>query len=146
MNKLKYISFIILVILTVNKGLAQVEDDEKLDKFKAHKVAFISDKVKLTSKEAEVFWPVYNEFDKKRQELNVDKLKTMRLYLATASTMSEKEASEMADKLVSIQKKEALLAEEYNVKFKSILPASKVLKLYQAEIQFKRQLLKSLKQ
>jgi ATP adenylyltransferase/5',5'''-P-1,P-4-tetraphosphate phosphorylase II len=70
----------------------------------------------------------------------------VRQYIKNSSILSESEASEMADKFISCQKQEALLAEEYNKKFKAVLSSTKVLKLYQSEIQFKRRLLKQLRQ
>jgi hypothetical protein len=125
---------------------AQSDEDEKFENFKSRRIAYITEQVKLTPKEAEVFWPVYNEFDSKRQALNKERVKTARYYVTVKENISEKEASELADKVISLQKKEALLSEEYNSKFKAVLPSSKVLRLYQAELQFKRQLLKQLKE
>ena len=135
-----------MVSFTYISVSAQSDIDEKLEKFQSRKIAFITEKLKLTPKEAEVFWPVYNEFDNKRQALNSKRLDAGKNYQQNQNTITEKEASELADLIISLQKKEALLAEEYNTKFKAILPATKVVKLYQVELQFKRELLKKLKE
>lgn len=145
---MKLLKFILLLMLSgfySNLALSQDELEGRLEKFKSRKIAFITEQLKLTPKEAEVFWPVYNEFDDKRQQINIERLKLAKHYNNLGSTISEKEASEMADKYVDLQKQDALLTEEYNKKFKAVLPATKVLKLYQAEVQFKRELLKSLR-
>jgi hypothetical protein len=146
MKALKYWIFVSAFSYFAAPLFAQGDAEERMEKFKTQKIAFITDQLNLTSKEAETFWPVYNEFDAKRQAINKERMKLVRQYMKSNNTLSEKEASEMADKFIFYQKQEALLAEEYNSKFKAILPAIKVLKLYQSEIQFKRKLLKQLRQ
>jgi hypothetical protein len=146
MKTLKYLFIITAFYYFTVPVTAQGDMEEKMDKFKAQKIAYITDQLALTSKEAELFWPVYNEFDSKRQVINKERMKLAKEYLKTNNSMDEKTASEMADKFISYQKQEALLAEEYNTKFKTVLPATKVLKLYQSEIQYKRKLLKQLRQ
>ena len=39
------------------------KDGMKKEKIASLKVGFITNELKLTTKEAEVFWPVYNQFD-----------------------------------------------------------------------------------
>jgi hypothetical protein len=146
MNLYKSLSFLTLACFISNTLSGQVDIEDKLEKFQAQKVAFITAQLKLSPKEAEMFWPVYNEFDDKKQLLNLQRLKLAKRYKDSEGTISEKEASELADKFVDLQKQEALLAVEYNTRFKTVLPAAKVLKLYQAEVQFKRELLKKLRQ
>ena len=145
MKLLRFILLMVMSVIYTSLALCQDELEGRLEKFKSRKIAFITEQLKLTPKEAEVFWPVYNEFDDKRQQINLERIKLAKHYNNISGTISEKEASEMADKYVDLQKQEALLTEEYNKKFKTVLPASKVLKFYQAEVQFKRELLKSLR-
>jgi hypothetical protein len=146
MKSIKYILTLIVACSAYLAANAQGDVDERLEKFQSNKIAFITEKLKLTPKEAQIFWPVYNEFDTKRQNLNKERLEAAKNYQKNQNTLTEKEASDLADLLISLQKKEALLAEEYNTKFKGVLPATKVVKLYQAELQFKRELLKKLKE
>ena len=51
---------------------ANEKPDGKFDfeKFKAEKIAYITNALSLTPKEAEVFWPVYNEFEGKKWRLS----------------------------------------------------------------------------
>jgi hypothetical protein len=144
--KAKHFALFIVLITSIYNLFGQDDKEEKLEKFKSQKIAFITEKLQLTTQEAQAFWPVYNEYDNKKQAIQEEKLKTGKYYNQSGDNISEKEASELADRFVGFQMREAQLAEEYNKKFKSVLPANKVLKLYQVEIQFKRQLLKRLKQ
>ena len=45
------------------------------DKIRTLKVEFITDKLDLSSGEAEKFWPIYNAFEKAYMELRHEKLK-----------------------------------------------------------------------
>ena len=146
MNNKKFILFLLAIISYTLSILAQNDDLERFENFRSSRIAFITEQINLTPKEAEVFWPVYNEFDSKRQSINKERIKVAGYYLIVKEKLNEQEASEIADKIISLQKKEALLSEEYNSKFKAVLPASKVLRLYYAELQFKKQLLKQLKE
>jgi Spy/CpxP family protein refolding chaperone len=142
---MKPIIFFLFIFSFVNNLIAQDELEGKLEKFKSKKIAYITESLQLTPKEAEVFWPVYNQFNDKRQQINLDRLKLTQHYINTQESVTEEEASKMADKYVDLQLQEAALEVEYNKKFKAVLTAKKVLKLYQAEVQFKRELLKGLR-
>ena len=146
MTASKIFSSLLFLLLVSIPMFGQTDLDEKLERFQSQKVAFITNKLKLTPKEAQAFWPVYNAYDSRKQVINKNKLKTIVQFQTEGAELSEKESADLADQYVSLQKQEALLAEEYNIKFKTLLPASKVLKLYQAELQFKQELLKQLKQ
>ena len=146
MNYRKFILLLLTIVSSIFPLLAQNDDLERFENFRSSRIAFITEQINLTQKEAEVFWPVYNEFDSKRQSLNKEKIKVAGYYIIVKENVNEQEASEIADKIIGLQKKEALLSEEYNSKFKAVLPATKVLKLYYAELQFKKQLLKQLKE
>jgi hypothetical protein len=145
MKTLKYQLLIPFFSFMVISLFAQGGYEGKMEKFKTERITYITNQLNLTPKEAETFWPVYNEFDAKRQKINKERMKLSKQYIDKTNVLTESEASEMADKFVSCQKQEALLTEEYNVKFKAVLPAIKVLKLYQSELQFKRRLLKQLR-
>jgi Spy/CpxP family protein refolding chaperone len=146
MNASKGILIFISLLFLTTTVFAQTDLDDKMEKFQSQKIAFITNKLKLTPKEAQVFWPVYNDYDARKQEINKSRLKAVVRFQIEGEGLTEKEASELADKYINLQKQDALLAEDFNTKFKAILPATKLLKLYQAELQFKRELLKQLKQ
>jgi hypothetical protein len=59
--------------------------------------------------------------------------------------MSEKEMIEAGDKHIALQVQEASLSQEYHKKFREILSPAKVLRLYQAENQYRLLLLNELK-
>ena len=50
-------------------GIAQQLSPEQQEKYEALKVAFLTEELSLSSKEAQAFWPVYNEMDEKLTEI-----------------------------------------------------------------------------
>lgn len=117
---------------------------EKLDRINTQKIAFITNKLELTSAEAQQFWPVYNEFFREREILNQQKTSVNKELLLYWEEYADDKKTELADQLVQFQLTEAKLEVEYHNKFKNVLPIDKVIKLYVAEKQFKTFLLKQI--
>lgn len=143
MKKVILIAFLIVTTTTI---FAQPphKRQENLEQIKAQKVAFITEKLSLTSQEAQVFWPIYNEFEKKRDEIQNKKRSAMRKCKQNAETLTDAEYEQIAQQFISSQLEMGKLTEEYHAKFKKVLPIKKVVKLYQVEHEFKRELLKQI--
>ncbi|MBN1599616.1 MAG: hypothetical protein JW894_15080 [Bacteroidales bacterium] len=109
------------------------------------KIAFFNKKLELTKSERETFWPVYNDYQNRKNKINSEKRALMQYYLQNANYMSDKEISETLNKYIDFEVQETELLTAYNEKFKEILPDSKVVKIYVAEVQFKDYLLKKLR-
>jgi hypothetical protein len=107
----------------------------------AQKIAFITKELELTPQEAQVFWPVYNEFDAKRRALRDSFHSNVVKADKNIDELTDKEASELADGQIIQSQKLLDLRKEYHAKFKSALPIRKVLKLYEAERGFQKELL-----
>lgn len=120
----------------------QRHDNFDFDKFKAEKIAFITEAINLTPAEAEKFWPVYNEFEKKKWEIMKERHELEKNLKENLKEMSEKEYVELSKKLASFPKLDGELNLEYNDKFLNILSPKKVVQLYIAEVNFRGSLLK----
>ncbi len=118
----------------------------KLEKMEAQRIAFITQELNLTPEEAKAFWPVYNEFEAKRNELKKTFRSASDLQKAEIEKLSEKEASQILDNQIIESQKLLDLRKEYHAKFKSVLPAVKVLQLYDAERAFQKMLIERLRQ
>lgn len=110
----------------------------KREKIEALRVAFITQKLNLTTDESQKFWPVYNEYQ--------DKLKASRKEFRNQSTTfaNDKEAQEYLDAEFLLKQREFSLYKEYYEKIKKTIPIKKVAELRQAEEDFKKELLKQL--
>ncbi|MDQ3048864.1 MAG: hypothetical protein M3R27_15035, partial [Bacteroidota bacterium] len=119
----------------------QEQRQEKKENIEAMKVAFLTNKLDLSPEEAQKFWPVYNQYTDKMQELRKKRKQEEREMKSGIDELSDKEVEVMVENEMSFREKELTLQKEYHSKFKSVLPIKKVAKLYRAEEQFKRVLL-----
>ncbi len=118
---------------------------DKKDNIESMKIAFLTTKLDLTPEEAQKFWPVYNQYNDKLQELRKKRRQDEREAKKNFDELSDKEVEQAIDNDLAFRQKELDLQKEYNTKFKSVLPIKKVSKLYATEEQFKRVLLDKLK-
>ena len=117
-----------------------------IEKFSTYKIGFFTKKMNLTSQEAEKFWPVYNEYQKQKNLIQRDKIMMIRNFNQNESSLSDSQLTEMGDKLIKDLSDESSLAIVFHRKIKEILPPAKVIRYYQAENQYKIQLLKELQE
>jgi len=143
MKKLFLIS--ILSVFTFAMVIAQDKSGPTsniFEKIKAEKISFFTEKLNLTPSEAQVFWPVYNEFEKKRFDLQRDIHDFERIPDDKFDSLSDAEIEKMMNNYINSFEQEALLLKDYNKRFLKILPKVKVLKMYRTENQFRGHLLR----
>jgi hypothetical protein len=145
MNLTKFLSLAFLSAFILGGINAYGRTGIKEDKFKAKKVAFFTQKLNLNSDEAEVFWPVYNEYQEKKDDLFSQRKAIFDEYSRGINKMSNKEVAESLAKLTQISKDEAALLETYIAKFKEILPDKKVAQLFVVEEDYKKFLLQQIR-
>ncbi len=114
------------------------------ERMKASKIAYITEHVDLSPEEAEKFWPIYNEQEKKREELTHSLMERYR-GKEDKKEVTDEQAEEMMQQRFKQEQDLLNLKTQYHKKFTEILPATKVLKLYDAENNFKRQLMEKYK-
>lgn len=122
--------------------------DPKKDKeeyIRTQKIAFISTELALTPEEAEKFWPIYNEYDAKIEEIRKER-RTYTKELKYFNDLSDEKAYELTEKLLECDNKEATIRKEYLIKFAEVLGKKKAAKVFYAEEKFKRELLKEIQQ
>ncbi len=118
---------------------------EKNQEFLAQKVGFFTKKLQLSTKEAQEFWPVYNNYQLRKNKIIQDRRTSTRYYIQNLNNLSEKEIEEMTEKYIRLKKEESDLLQTFHEKFKEVLPISKVMKIYIAEEQYKTLLLRQLR-
>ena len=141
MNK-KIIFGLLLSLFVTNIVSAQPKDNkrkEAFDKFKAQRVAFITEKVNLTSEEAIAFWPLCNELQEKKFELNKPLRELRRDQRNEKKKLTAEDYLKIIDLNAEIKLKEAQLEKEYLEKFKKVLSSEKIFKYQQAEEDFMKQ-------
>ena len=124
---------------------AQQDKINVREQIQKEKIAFFTEKIGLTIEEAKKFWPVYNEYWNKKNELIEERKESMNYYLKHSASMNKKELENIADQYVNYRYKKGQLLKEYHKKFKEILPIEKVMRIYMADYDFKSYLLNKLK-
>ncbi|GAB4405501.1 MAG: hypothetical protein OHK0039_06560 [Bacteroidia bacterium] len=112
---------------------------EQLDAFR---VAFYTQRLALTSEEAQRFWPVYNAYNAELETLRTEsRQKQVQMRQLLAGSSSDAEIEKLADDYLRLRQREYQIAEKYHSSFKRVLPVRKVVLLYRAEQDFKKELL-----
>lgn len=133
-----------LIILTTMSFSLVRGQNPNMEKLNAYKIAFFTKKMNLSSQEAEKFWPLYNEFQDKKFRIQQEKVLLNRNFNQNGATMTDKELTEAGDNYIALEVKGTSLSQEYHNRFKDVLPPAKIIRLYQAENQYKLQLLNEL--
>lgn len=112
------------------------------EKIKSLKVAFITEKLSLGSKEAQEFWPVYNAYEEKRGALRKREHTQIRSKIRDAENLSEKESAQLLKQHIQLEKEEEELDNEFLKEISKVISSKKTLLLLRSEEEFKRQLIK----
>ncbi|MEO7802582.1 MAG: hypothetical protein ABIR81_11305 [Ginsengibacter sp.] len=123
MKKFLLCVFIIFSML-LNLPAQDGDPAKRAEKVQALKIAFISQKLDLTSAEAENFWPVYGQYEKDVKQLFGDR---------KSDNVIENE-----EQLLNIRKK-------YRPQFEKVLGKPRMNKLFSTEKEFRGVLIQQLK-
>lgn len=130
--------FGILTLLTTNL-LAQ----PNADRIESMRVGFITQKLELTSQEAQVFWPVYN--DGLERVKKTHKAAKKMLQEQDIEELTDADLEKNIDAALEAEAQEAQIKKETFLKLKKVLPIRKLAKLYKIEIEFKKTLLREVR-
>ena len=136
----KLITLSILFLLAFN-GFAQRQ--ERRERIKALKIAFITERLELTKTEAQKFWPIYNAFDDENDKLRRASHNMPRP--EDFDSMTEQEAKDLLDKMVSIDSQRQQLREKFIKDLLTVIPAKKVILLKMTEDAFNRRMFEEYK-
>jgi len=137
--------FPIFVFLSLIVCIVKAQDkshEERMEKYRAEKVAFLTDKLDLSPAEAQKFWPVYNEMQEKIWELQKTRRELEEKVRDAEESLSDKQAVKLTRDFASNMQKESELHTKYNEEFLKILSPQKVLRLYNAEHEFRQYMFK----
>ena len=132
---------IVTIVLVLFTALSYGQRGNR-EKIKSLKVGFITDRLELASKEAQQFWPIYNKFEEKREALRKKERIEIRDKMQEAWMLSEADATNLLNKLMSFKEETEKLEASYLKEIKLVLSAKQTLLLLSAEEEFKRQLIR----
>lgn len=140
----------LLMLALLTSGVVTAQDkkgdrEAKKEELEAQKVAFITNKLDLTSEESKAFWPVYDEKEKEIKEVR-KKIREKVKEGKDMDDMTDEEVKKMMEEVIALKKEEIEIEEKYNKKFQEVLPVKKVAKLYGAERKFNEEVLRAWKE
>jgi hypothetical protein len=136
----KIILFILSVFALTFNGMAQQPSSR--EKIEAAKIGFISERLALTPKQAQTFWPMYNEYSAKKKDI---RKAIKQLKIENNDNETDSEILEDIRKINFYKQKEVDIEKEYVEKFLTVLSPKQLADLYKAEKQFTKILLDKLK-
>jgi hypothetical protein len=142
MRKLTIIILLALIGIGVKAQDRRGGNPEMFEKIKAEKISFFTSRISLTPAEAQVFWPIYNEYEKKRFDIQRNVHRFERMPQEEFAKLSEAEIDKMTNDYINSFDQEAQLLKEYNRQFLKILPKKKVLMVYRTENEFRSHLIR----
>tara|TARA_R110000765_G_scaffold29758_5_gene70852 strand:- start:1178 stop:1615 length:438 start_codon:yes stop_codon:yes gene_type:complete len=134
----KYILSLFMLFTAISFG----QHKKDWEKIKSLKVAYITEKLSLDSKEAQKFWPIYNEYEEKRHALIRKEHSQIKDKLENSDDLSEEDAKKLLTLKISIEEDEEELDKAFLMKVSKVTSAKKALLLLKAEEDFKRDLIK----
>lgn len=137
---------IILFLLFISAFQVQAQEEllrEKKERIKEMKIGYITSELKLTTTEAEKFWPIYNSFEDTQFEIRHQKMKAFsrKMNDTNIDRLTEKEANVLLIQMESNEEELLSLRKKLVSNLRAIIPAVKILKLKKAEDDFNRKLL-----
>ncbi len=141
MKKRFYILFWLLTVLVAcgssfgqaDQVTAQSQGQGNLDKVRAAEVTYLSEKMNLSTAEAEKFWPVYNQYTAEMQQL----INERKLALSAQGTATDAQADQALKDEFTFRKKALDIQERYKSEFLKVLPPRKVALFYKSREEFR---------
>jgi hypothetical protein len=118
------------------------QDPKAQEKIKAARIAFITERLGLTPAEAEKFWPIYNEFAARRQELRKELDQARRNKPANQS--EEEHQRQLIDLGLKLKQQELDLEKDYSGRILNVINSQKLLALRKAEQDFRAMVLRQI--
>jgi hypothetical protein len=142
----RMLGVIAFALLICGTGDALAQTEEQINRFNQERNAYFTEKLELTTAEAEAFWPLYNDFLNRKMKIMEDEKNTFRYSNQNAGNLSDKEITETLDKISRLRSELCQLEQEYyHEKFQKALPPKKVLKLYKVEWDFRHHLINQIR-
>jgi hypothetical protein len=143
---MKSITSIILLLIISFFSELKAQDDfpngKGREKIKAAKVGLITNRLNLSEEQAKGFWVVYDEFEKKRNDIRRN-VRQMTAESRNITTSDDKILSDLRE-ILNLKQKEVDLEKEYLSKFLKTINIRQVSELYKTEQLFNQMLVKKL--
>ncbi|MBT8297047.1 MAG: hypothetical protein HKP42_07465 [Maribacter sp.] len=144
MNINKNILIVLFLLFTTTLMFGQRRPDK--EKIKSLKVAYITEQLNLSSKEAQAFWPIYNAHEEKMESLNQQERTGIFGKVRDMDALDASEVEELLDDLMALQEAKQKANLQFLRDIRTVISAKKTFVLLKTENGFKRRLLQQYRQ
>lgn len=124
---------------------AQTQPDRmgaRQERIEQYKIAFFTEKLQLTPQESKAFWPLFEQFEREQEMLRSKyDLRGKKLEL-----LSDDEVKAYIMDQLEVEHEMAKLRKDYTMEFMEVLPVRKVAMLQRVNREFKKTLLKEMRE
>lgn len=130
---------ILLVLFIFGFGFAQSENFETgyIDILKkdiqAEAKKLVGENLEMTEDQANVFWPLYDEYDAELLDLSNERLDIISSYMLDYYDLSDEKAETLVNQAMDIEQKRLDLKRKYITKMNKVLPQKLVGKFFQID-------------
>ncbi|HMR16665.1 MAG: hypothetical protein KDC97_05740 [Confluentibacter sp.] len=108
------------------------------DKIKTLKIAYITEKLDLSEKEAQQFWPIYNSYEEENSKLRSEAYQARKKI--NFETLSEEEAKQFLKETRLNEAKRQAAENDFIDRLTKVISAKKIIMLHKIEDDFKRKM------
>ena len=134
-----------ILIISLLFTLSSIQSQNRRDKIKEFKIAFITERLDLSSEEAQNFWPIYNAHEEKVENFRKNELRDVKEAMRRGN-LSESDAQKILDKFMAVQDKLHEANKQLVKDLNKVIPPQKIIALKAAEEAFKKVLVEKLKE
>jgi len=133
---MRYLTFTAALLLLGVALSAQPDPDRRDERIRSYRVAIFTEVLRLTSEEAQSFWPIYNEYMDNRDRAMDDLRPKKQL-----DVMNDAEVEDQIKRHFEMRQRELDLEKDLYQKMRKVLPARKIARIPNAEREFRERLL-----
>lgn len=133
---------VVFIFLFISFGTfaqsADADRDDQRERIKSLKIAYFTQELNLNDKVAEKFWPIYNDYERKRRQLH----EREHIDLNNVDCYNEEQANDLLDEFLSVENEEYKIKRQLFKELKQIISAKDIIKLHKLEDEFHKKLIK----
>jgi hypothetical protein len=120
------------------------QDPKAQERIQNLRIAYITEKLGLTTEQAEKFWPIYREFSQERKKIGQEFRDAQRRL--DPKNPDPKKQQEVLDLGLRLKERELNLEKDYSGRLREVITAQQMLNLRKAEGDFRTMLMQQLQQ
>ena len=137
---------IILFLFVSASVFSQGKREEMRERIKSEKIAFITEKLELSSTEAKGFWPIYNAFEETTHSIKRNDLRAIKNKMRKPEGLTKQEADKLLEQLMQAENNMHNAKLKMVNDLKQVISSEKIIRLKGAEDEFNRKILEKLRE